>query len=33
MASADIFLVCGLSFQVGCQDTRHVNSDADGALA
>ena len=33
MASADIALVCGLKFQVGCQDRLHVNSDADKALA
>ena len=33
MASADIALVCGLNFEVGCQDRLHVNSDADEALA
>ena len=33
MASADIALVCGLNFQVECQDWLHVNSDADVALA
>ena len=33
MASADIALVCGLNFQVGCQDRLCVNSDADEALA
>ena len=33
MASADIALVCGLNFQVGCQDRLRVNSDADEALA
>ena len=33
MASADIALVYGLNFQVGCQDGLHVNSDADEALA
>ena len=33
MASADIALVCGLNFQVGCQDRLRVNSNADGALA
>ena len=32
MASADIALVCGLKFQVGCQDRIRVNSDAE-ALA
>ena len=33
MVSADIALVCGLNFQVGCQDRLRVNSDADEALA
>ena len=33
MASADIALVCGLNFQMGCQDRLRVNSDADQALA
>ena len=33
MASADIALVCGSNFQVGCQDRLRVNSDADEALA
>ena len=34
MASADIALVCGLNFQVGCQGRLRVNSDAaDKALA
>ena len=33
MVSADIAVVCGLSFQVGCQDRPHVNLDADEALA
>ena len=33
MASADVTLVCGFNFQVGCQDRRRVNSDADEALA
>ena len=32
MASADIALICGLNFQVRCQD-RRVNSDADETLA
>ena len=32
MVSADIVLVCGLNFQVGCQDKLHVNSDDDEAL-
>ena len=27
MASADIALLCGLDFQVGCQDKPHGNSD------
>ena len=31
--SADITLVCGLNFQVECQDKLRVNSDADKALA
>ena len=31
--SADIALVCGLNFQVGCQDRLRVNSAADEALA
>ena len=31
MASAEIAVVCGLSFQVGCQDRPHVNSDANEA--
>ena len=33
MARADIALVCGLKFQVGCWNRLHVNSDADEALA
>ena len=33
MASADIALMCGLKFQVVCQDRLRVNSDADKALA
>ena len=33
MASAEIALVCGLNFQVRCQDRLRVNSDADEALA
>ena len=33
MASADIALVCGLNFQVGCQDRLHVNLDAYETLA
>ena len=33
MASADIALVCGLNFQVGCQDRLLVYSNADEALA
>ena len=33
MASADISLVCGLNFQVGCQDRPRVNLDADEAQA
>ena len=33
MASADIALVCGLNYQVGCQDRLRVNSDADETLA
>ena len=33
MASADIIFVCGLNFQVGCQDKLRVNSDAKEALA
>ena len=33
MASADIALVCGLNFQVGCQDGLRVNSDANAAVA
>ena len=33
VASADIAHMCGLKFQVGCQDRLHVNSDADEALA
>ena len=32
MASADIALVCGLSFQVGCQDRLRVDLDADESL-
>ena len=32
-ASADIALVCGLNFQMGCQNRLSVNSDADEALA
>ena len=31
--SADIALVCGLNFQVGCQDRLRVNSGANEALA
>ena len=30
---AEIALVCGLNFQVGCQDRLRVKSDADEALA
>ena len=33
MASANMALVCGLNFQVGCHDRLCVNSDADEALA
>ena len=33
MASAEIAFVCGLNFQVGCQDRLRVNSYADKALA
>ena len=33
MASAVIALLCGLKFQVGCQDRLRVNSDVDEALA
>ena len=33
MASADIALVCGLKFQVGCQGRLRANSDAGEALA
>ena len=33
MTSADVALVFGLNFQVRCQDTLCVNSDADEALA
>ena len=33
MTSADIAFVCGLNFQMECQDGLRVNSDADGALA
>ena len=33
MADADISPVCGLYFQVGCQDRLRVNSNADEALA
>ena len=32
MASDDIAIVCGLNFQVGCQDSLRLNSDADKAL-
>ena len=32
MASANIALVCGLNFRVGCHDRLRVNSDAYGAL-
>ena len=32
MARADIALMCGLIFQLGCQDRLHVNSDADESL-
>ena len=30
--SVNITLVCGLKFQVGCQDRQRVNSNADEAL-
>ena len=33
MARADIALMYGLKFEVGCQDSLSVNSDADEALA
>ena len=33
MANADIALVCGLNFEVGCQDRLRVNSNADETLA
>ena len=33
MASADIALVLGLNFLVGCRDRLRVNLDADEALA
>ena len=33
MASADIALVCGLNFQVGCQDRLCVNVDVEEAVA
>ena len=33
MASADIALVCGLNFQVECQDRLRLNLDADEAQA
>ena len=33
MARGDTALMCGLNFQVGCQDRLYVNSDADEALA
>ena len=33
MKSADIALVCGLNFQMECQDRLRVNSYADKALA
>ena len=33
MANGDIALVCGLNFQVECQDKLRVNSDADETLA
>ena len=33
MASADTAIVCGLNFQVRCQDKLRVSSDADEALA
>ena len=33
MASADIAIVCGLYFQLGCQDRLRVNSDADDSPA
>ena len=33
MASAEIALVCGLDFQVECQDRLDVDSDADETLA
>ena len=32
MATADIALVCGLNFRVGCQDRLCVNLDADKSL-
>ena len=33
MVSAEIALVCGLDFQVGCQDGLDVDSDADETRA
>ena len=33
MARADIAVICGLNFHMGCQDRLRVNSDADEALA
>ena len=33
MASGDIALVCGLNFQVGCQDKLRVNSDVDETVS
>ena len=33
IASADIAFVCGLNFQVGCQNRLRENLDADEALA
>ena len=32
IASADIAIVCGLNFQVECQDRLHVNLNANEAL-
>ena len=32
MTDANIALVCGMNFQVGCQDRLRVNSDADETL-
>ena len=33
MTSAEIAIMCGLNFWVGCQDRLYVNLDADKALA